>query len=42
MIDNKNFFSNRITSENPLNKEKEKEKDKYSTNESVTNLFIII
>jgi hypothetical protein len=25
-----------------LNKEKEKEKDKYSTNESVTNLFIII
>ena len=42
MIDNKNFFSNRITLENPLNKEKEKDKDKYSTNESVTNLFIII
>lgn len=36
MKDNKILFSNRITSENPL------EKEKYSITESVINIFINI
>ena len=42
MIDNKNYFSNRITSEKPLDKEKEKDKEKYSTTEGVTYILFIL